>query len=441
MKKNHKFGIRKAFTLFEALVCFAIMGAVFASTLTQIKINDKYQKLYWVAFDTLLQASKNASSAFTGNIGCRCSQYTGLVDGCDENNACVCWHPDCWNLTWTSQYDPTRPENDYSTGYRLEQYHAGGTPHHREWPGFLYGNEGAGDYDGTGTDYAFCKLITSKINTLLPIGECRSFISGVNNKTIKAKGVNFYQAFCTSGDKDIPCVGHEIEPTFVAANGQRFYISSVLTANANDNVFGPIYERHAYRFVVVDLNGSAGPNTQFKTSIRYPDIVLFAIDSSGNVIPLGLPEFYQNYIQAVVQYDEYTNKIDPNDPTKYLKNDIIQSQPMSLWDAKKRAWGPQKGHAGNSMYGQGFSKNEPLSTSSIFYFNANRCRETNCVTNTRNSTYADDLYVHLVMQFLYSAEGSSEVPKWLYDSTDLGVDSERGCTTGESTCKIEFVNK
>ena len=122
-----------------------------------------------------------------------------------------------------------------------------------------------------------------------------------------------------------------------------------------------------------------------------------------------------------------------------MKNDIIQSQPLSLWDAKKKAWGPAKGAAGNSLYGQAYSSTEPLSHSTKFYFNANRCAGKSCVTTDSESMYVDDLYTHLVMQFLYSSEGSTELPKWFTDSVDVGVDSNRGCKTGDSPCKIEFV--
>ena len=254
-------------------------------------------------------------------------------------------------------------------------------------------------------------------------------------------GVEFKKAFATDSR-------NEIEPSFIAANGQRFYISSTVTANLMHQVAGNEAQRKTYRFVVVDLNGAAGPNSQFKTGGKFPDLVLFAITTKGDVIPLGLPEFYKTYINAIVQYPEFLNKRDPHDSTKFLRNLQRESDYMTLSDAKKHAWGPGIGQVDGVIYSQAYSADEPLSYSSLFYYNANMCKGGNnkCVSSGANDTYVDDLYSQIVMQFLYTEpfekSGNAQVlPQLTTSTTPVPVAEEKGCTTGNSACKVVFMDK
>lgn len=409
MKMNFKNIKKSAFTIAEIVVCFGIMALIFTATLTNVVRNDNYYKLYWTAFNTLFQAAHNAQAAFSGTISCTC------------NNGEACYSYACWNQE--------------VEGQRTEILLPGGTKHTREWPDFLYGYSGVTNYDGIGTDKAFCEELTSQINTLFSSNECNSFISSINPSRagdVKSKGVKFSEAFSSEGLDGI-------EPSFVAANGQKFYISSTATANAMHNVFGNEQQRKTFRFVAVDLNGSASPNTQFRTNGRFPDIVLFAITSRGDVIPLGLPEFYKSYINAVVQYPEFLNKRDPNDPDRFLRNEVQESEHMTLFDARKHAWGPALGQVDATIYGQGYNADEPLSYSSVFYNNAATCK-TGCISSSKDERYVDELYSQIVMQFLYNEEGSSEILPQLLSRNDTPVAEDKGCSFGSSPCRIVFMH-
>ena len=357
----------KAFTVAEIIVCFAIMALIFTATITNVVRNDNYYKLYWTAFDTLFQAAHNAQA-----------QFSGLLPATDvgSNAAEVCkdeghhYTKECWSYEY-------KEEGSTGPGVRLETLWPGGTEHTRAYPDFLYGDPFLNTYDGTGTDTPFCQLLTAQLNTIFSANECKSFISSVNtnlysSSNVKKKGAEFLKAFASDETKDSNI--EEIEPSFVAANGQRFYISSVVTANSMHKAFGEEKQRKSYRFVVVDLNGSAGPNSQFRTHSKLPDLVLFAITANGDVIPLGLPEYMKSYINAIVQYPEFLNKKDPKDPTKFLRNTVLESDTMTLFDAKRHAWGPKAGaNDPGIIYSQGYSEDEPMSYSSVFYFNANSC--------------------------------------------------------------------
>ena len=148
-----------------------------------------------------------------------------------------------------------------------------------------------------------------------------------------------------------------------------------------------------------------------------------------------------NYIKAVVQYDEYLNIPDPDDPTKYKKNDVLESTPMTLWDAKRHGWGNPVGVISGQIYNQTYSYNEPLSYSTMFYYNANKCKGgTGCISTSKEEDYVDDLFAQIVMQFLYQSEGSNKILSQLNDISAVAVSTERGCTTGDSVCKVKFIH-
>ena len=294
----------KAFTLTEAMVCFMIIGLIFIATITNIGKNDHYDKLYWQAFNTLYQASKAASSKFEK------SKETNYME------------------KWVAK------------NHRIDRSEESGTHLiNRKYPGFLR-DKNESHMNG----YNFCKRLTETINTLNPEHECKSndIAPNVNITSTKGKiGVNFYKGFSyvekgEGGTYDVTTP--TIEPSFTTVNGQKFYISQVLTANYDpESEKFAVQERESFRFVIVDLNGDSGPNTQFIKSTRNPDVVLFAIDSEGNVIPLGLPEWSKAYISAMATYPSYLN----SDGTPVYP--LVHSPIETLWHAKKRAWGNKIG--------------------------------------------------------------------------------------------------
>lgn len=108
---------------------------------------------------------------------------------------------------------------------------------------------------------------------------------------------------------------------FISANGMRFYFSDHFTKDigASDDV--------GYRFVFVDLNGDAKPNSAEYSVNRLADIVAFIVTDGGDVLPVGYPEYDKRYLTARVHY--------PDTPTE----EDIYSASVSYRDAKAMAWG------------------------------------------------------------------------------------------------------
>jgi len=402
----------KGFTIPEAIVCFTIMGLMFIATITNIGRNDHYDKLYWQAFDTLFQAAKSAQAEY-------------------ENSHKQ--EKEKWNATKHGEWIDSSTER-YTTN--LE----------REYPSFLMANNG--DVD------EFCTRLTAFINLRQGSKQCKSKLhSNYNITEPRGKvGVSFIKGYSSLKDEssDGTVDLNPLTPSFVAANGQKFYISEVMTANSfNKNVEFANNKRENFRFVVVDINGDAGPNTQFIQGGRNPDTVLFAIDKDGNVIPLGLPEWSKTYISARVTYP---NDVNADGSPLYPKK---HSSVDTLWNTKKRAWGDPTNQAtkegeGGTLTGanwaQPVSQFVPLSQSTKFYENANECikNPTSCKNDVKGARYVDIEYTYLVMQFLYKQESSSEQYDILTnDPYNAQLDSENGCTTitnksDDAACGIDF---
>ena len=425
MKINFK---NKAFTITEALVSFALIGLIFVATVTNIGRNDHYDKLYWQAFNTLYQASKSASTDF-------------------ENK-------NSYKEKWRTNYDGSgkNGNNSFDRGGNRND----ATPHiQRKYPGFLKNdplwlNDIGGD--------TFCKKLTEYINTSQTQEECKNLILEPNFTILSTRGkigVNFYKGFSSvkkgeGGTYDVTT--NVIEPSFTTLNGQKFYISQILTANFvfdNKNEAFNFKERESFRFVVVDLNGNSGPNTQFAKKGRYPDVVLFAIDSEGNVIPLGLPEFTKTYIRAVATYP--TDVRSDGSPVY----PAVRSSVGILWNIKKRAWGysaeDSTSAEGKFPYMQPISQFEALSQSTKFYYNAFTCIKNpeNCEKKTmsKNKSYVDSAYTYLVYQFLLKEEGSEKtldgITETEFVSAKNSLDKDNGCITinninSAPSCGIDF---
>lgn len=457
--KNKKIKKLKAFTIVEALICFGLMGVIFAVTIPAFKTTQDYHKLYWRAFDTLLQASKNGYADFetyfqSSGMGCTCEIDT--IEGCTKGAAeCssikinhpsgsgseggYCWNPavgsngeiTCWSKSVLKQLD-----NDLATPFLKH-------------PGFLYGYKSVGNYDGTGTDESFCQLFVSRINLLDGTSKCQSFIKKVNNtyvSSVKNTNPEFLKAFCwkyktnSKGEvKEEQCTGNDsIEPTFVTSNGQKFYMSKVVNANVTNSGLTDQYDRRQYRFVAVDLNGNMGPNSQYRTAVKYPDIVLFAITSDGSIVPFGLPEFSKNYISAYIEYPTsiYNATKGTNVPNSKLKSDSL-----TLVKARHSAWGATPGTIENVILGEYYMEAEPFSLTPKFYQNMRTCKNDNGIgsKNTSHSSnnviYADPLYVELLDYF------SRDSLTKLANSNEIdmrNVDTQYGCEDKTSNCKINF---
>lgn len=457
MEDRMKRLFRSAYTLVEVVIVLVIIGVVSIISMYSIKNSqNQYKKLYYVAYDTLVQTVGNAYLSWAPISG-KCS---ALNDDVTE----LYWSEDCWaeyTKTRTVQGSEVNGGAYYTSTYEAEAI-GGIKGYPRQYPGFLFGDPTVGEFDGSGTDKAFCKLLTEQINTIDETNECKSFISGVRPKEDLSVGSDFLSTFCalmqkynengevqkdSSGNVIGECSGTgNIIPSFVAANGQKFYISTVLTANPPyiDGT-GKEYERMQFRLVAVDLNGDSGPNTQLRSGMRMPDIVLFAIKNDGVVIPLGRPEFDELYASAMVYYPKYLNKPDPNNPNTYKKNDVQNSDLMTLFNAKLHAWAGQTVQGGAQNYfGQQLVLSEPLSFTNLLYFWAVNCKVEGCNAKTVGISssvpfYVDSLFANLVMQFIFDKKNSAEdiVPR---EITQGILDEDYGCTLGESKCKVEIAH-
>lgn len=437
MKKNKYV----AFTIAEAIVSFILIGMLFVLTLTGLNRKTDYHILYLQAFNTLYQASKTAYSEWSTNTKCSCNK--------NENERDICGLSKCWrNSKYTENNAAKEQERTYEYGTKYID---------RDWPGFLYGNNPDGVYISSINNTDFCEILTKYINTYSG-NKCQNFIYEIDNKDANPdeNAVKFYDLFKTNDNKK------GLSPTFTASNGQQFYISDVVTANfkKDDAESFNHLSRESYRLVVVDLNGKSSPNSQFKKKSSNPDLVLFAITSLGDVIPLGLPEFTKEYINAAIYYPNYTTE-------DGSRKHPVKSETMTLWKAKQKAWGYSKADA-NSISMSPVSVHEPLSQSAKLYKIAEQCRGKKCSNqvctgkytdknnNTRNikvtctdsttkERYADNLLVELILQFMYSKEGKFNEENNAMYSMDINnfVDSEHDCITVKKesdspTCGIDF---
>lgn len=257
-----------------------------------------------------------------------------------------------------------------------------------------------------------------------------------------ARIINTQNAEGSANDVTVGECTEEIQPSFVTANGQKFYISRLLSTNANIAAFDYQTNRDMFRFVAVDLNGNNGPNTQLRrggntqnyNTGSLPDIVLFAIKADGTVVPLGRPEFSKNYLNAVIYYPEYLNSVDLNG--RLVKNDKKNSEAETLFQAKMYAWGPNNGEGvdiSTLVYNQAFNIAEPFTYSTLLY---NRAWANPNGTNSADN-YTDQFLSKIVKQFTFDRKDSSDT--FIPLSASGVADSEHGCTYKNSRCRIEVL--
>lgn len=434
--KMKKINFKKAFNLAEIMIALILIGVISTLSLQVVnKSNNDYTKMYYVAFNTLLQTAGNA--ALNWNPICQCSRET-MLEAADATRE-VCWSRACWEEF----------ENDPSA--------IGSTPGiSRSYPGYLMGDATIGEFDGYNTDVNFCQLLTANLNTINQNVECQSFINSYARADYSV-GQNFDDVFCntyyTTADEyrtniELPTgCPNKIQPSFITANGQKFYISRLLSTNAATPAFLDIANREFFRFVAVDLNGDSAPNTQLKKGAankngRLPDIVLFALRADGTVVPLGRPEFSRNYINSIVHYPEFLNRYDA--AGNMIKNEKANSEPAALYESKPLAWGvPPRNEAGDAVispdeliFGQVFSPIEPFTYSSLLYNRAGQCINIPCPNTGGN--YTDTMLARLVNQFTMDVRNSAE--RVTKTPTPFFVDENHGCTFRYSKCKVEILD-
>ena len=437
---------KKGFNLAEMLLVLTIIGTISILSLQVVrKSNNDYRKMYYTAYNTLVQAAGNAALQWHPN--CDCINFNSWSNFLTNE---TCWSEACWN---NFEYKHGSAGNSVDLGV------------HRDYPGYLMGNPIIGNFDGYATDNYFCKQLTSKLNTINETVECQYFINSYATKDQRdetidySKGQEFLTTFCNKhiskpseySIETIEKCEFETQPSFITANGQRFYISKLLSTNANLTQFKDTnnqnkIDREFFRLVAVDLNGTSGPNTQLiKSSGKLPDIVLFALRSNGTVVPLGLPEYNRNYTGAIVQYPEFLREIDTI-TGQFKKNDTLESGAMSLYDAKTKAWGIHSGSGGdvNSdlAYGQVFSEMAPLSYSVLLYQMSKICRPeevggSNTGTSCPTNRYTDELLARLVTQFLFDKKNSSN--SIILNPESPTADTSHGCNFRYSRCDVKLI--
>ncbi len=440
---------KHGFTILEMLIALAIIGVISTLSINVVrKANNDYQKMYYTAYNTLLQAVGNSFLNWKPN--CSCSTSTMLTNIDSQKH--VCWSKSCW--------EEFEPQAEGHNGVS------------RNYPGFLMGSYTNGEFNGYRTDEHFCKMLTAQLNTINQNVECQSFINTYATKKDGknldyTKGINFFDAFCNTSmlskndyDNQVAriinsqnadgsansvtngeCV-EELQPSFVTANGQKFYISRILSTNANIAAFDLQKDREMFRFIAVDLNGDNSPNTQLRRGGNtknintgvLPDIVLFAIKSDGTVVPLGRPEFSKNYLNAVVYYPEYLNSTDING--RLQKNEKTNSEAETLFQAKMYAWGPSDSEGADIStlaYNQAFNVSEPFTYSTLLYNRA--WANPNGISSAGD--YTDLFLSRLIKQFTFDSEGSSSS---ILPLTSSGIaDKEHGCSYKNSRCRIEVL--
>ncbi len=383
---------------------------------------EDYTKEYYRAYSNLLKASHNSTKEWQGENSSLC-----------DCNKKICWTRKC--------FLKIANKNNFS----------GETAQKRNYPGFLYGKIDEGTFDGRGTDENFCNLFTSSLVLRKSYDNCKNFISGVNTSKTGTNsatgGILFSNAFCsqtqneTANANDTCGKNSELLPTFITDNGQIYYMSKIVYSNDFDDMFkinkNEPSNKNAYRFVAVDLNGKMSPNSQMMNGSSYPDIVLFAINSTGNIVPLGLPEFSNIYIKARVKYP-------------FKERDY--SEITTLWRAKIKAWGPEAENKDDKtvIWNQGYSQEEPFSQSIRLYKNALNCMGKNCTDEAKddiNKQYSDNLYTNLILQFMFKQAGSNKFNSTVFDKNSqyefLSNDFNSGCLKADilssSNCKVEII--
>lgn len=160
----------------------------------------------------------------------------------------------------------------------------------------------------------FCLMLTDYINT--STNRCDS-VSDSNVVNINVAAPNL-----------------EGDPHFIASNGAWYWIGRIgnngfQLARLQDSSASATQQSVRYHIVIVDLNGSLGPNTTDWSQNRAADRVAFIVTEEADVIPIGHPEIDSRYLTAKVVYNAMTG---------VEADDQSTSRTMTYYEAKRHAW-------------------------------------------------------------------------------------------------------
>ncbi|HIS88619.1 TPA: prepilin-type N-terminal cleavage/methylation domain-containing protein [Candidatus Avigastranaerophilus faecigallinarum] len=133
-------------------------------------------------------------------------------------------------------------------------------------------------------------LCSQRVNSTAEVKNlfCKSMTS-ISNTAGKTRCDSLFQTNLSSNDNSTSAFEEPYisnldynNPTFIATNGQRYYLSE-WTYNSQ------ISDTYGYRLIAVDLNGTARPNKTERDGLNPPpDIITFMIMDNGEVYPLGV---------------------------------------------------------------------------------------------------------------------------------------------------------
>lgn len=213
----------------------------------------------------------------------------------------------------------------------------------------------------------FCLMLTEFINT--SDNRCNSLSAG-------ASGININNNATTINDEL-----NQKTPDFKASNGVWYWIgnidakpfASITLTNSKTPSSSQVVRYHV---VIVDLNGSLGPNSVVWSKERIADRVAFIVTEEAEAIPLGAPEYDARYLTAKVVY---------NSMSGVEVEDQNSSRSMTYYEAKRNAWTPTVTSNPSAIYrsteelfsytfyqgGEGVTGGDVVKTTSPFFINYN----------------------------------------------------------------------
>ena len=234
---------KNGFTLAEVLLSLAIIGIIMALSVNSIKIvKSSYTSLAYFAHKNVvnmvgvLNSGESPDESIEDNEG---NPLPSMIAQCKNSNGAI-----VQVLKSDREY-----ENDFGTPNCNERVNSTGE-----------------------VKNLFCKSIVSIANTAGRT-RCDSLFQtnlSVNNGSTAA----FEEPYISNLDYD--------HPTFIATNGQRYYIS--------EWAYNPVIsDTYGYRLIAIDLNGTSRPNKTEQDGLTPPpDIITFMVLDNGQVYPLGV---------------------------------------------------------------------------------------------------------------------------------------------------------
>lgn len=325
---------KKGMTLGELCLVFAIMGVVASMTLIAAKPYDKSIKYaYEKVYSTLNTAFYNAQLNLTDELRADDAQFNATSNVCNESNEDLC-------------IDGTFPMNSYTLCYMLTQY----------------------INTSQSTVSANCNANAISVSGLNPTS-VNTILASTTPHITASNGVKYWIVSFDSSGINKPINGQFKQSGIVRNNGEVTY--------TDDNG-----ERANIRFygIVVDINGSMGPNTTSNRSNKQiADTVAFIILDTGDIIPIGQPLLDKRYITA--------NVIGPNG------SPIPNLPPLSIYQAVRIAWATDSiQSSGSTFLANVFrSADNPLS---LGFFSSNCVKagtNTPCIASENNNPFFTDI--------------------------------------------------